>query len=80
MSDLIKLVGGLEKSKKILGKAKEYNTGINIHSMRYFGGDKFCQGDILLADLRKEIADHDRTDTCVDISNHISPSTRIIEK
>ena len=80
MSDLIKLVGGLEKAKKILGKAKEYDAGINIHSMRYFSGDKFCRGDVLLADLRKEIADHDRADNCVDISNHISPSTKIIEK
>lgn len=32
-----------------------------------------------LDDLRAAIADHDRTDTCSDIKNHISPNTKVIE-
>ena len=31
-------------------------------------------------EARKEIADHDRTDTCSDIFNHISPLTKVIER
>ena len=34
---------------------------------------------ISLSDLRAAIADHDRTDTCTDIKNHISPNTKVIE-
>ena len=32
-----------------------------------------------LDDLRAAIADHDRTDHCGDIKNHISPNTKVIE-
>jgi hypothetical protein len=34
---------------------------------------------ISLSDLRAAIADHDRTDHCSDIKNHISPTTKVIE-
>ena len=30
--------------------------------------------------IRKAIADHDRTDHCSDIKNHISPTTKVIEQ
>ena len=30
--------------------------------------------------LRAAIADHDRTDHCSDIKNHISPNTKVIEQ
>ena len=33
-----------------------------------------------LSDLRTAIANHERTDTCSDIKNHISPNTKVIEK
>ena len=33
-----------------------------------------------LDDLRAAIADHDRTDHCSDIKNHISPTTKVIEQ
>lgn len=33
-----------------------------------------------LSDIRKAIADHDRTDHCSDIKNHISPTTKVIEQ
>ena len=34
----------------------------------------------LISDLRKAIADHDRTDHVTDIRNHISPNTKVIER
>ncbi|QIC70774.1 hypothetical protein [Acinetobacter indicus] len=34
----------------------------------------------LLSDLRAALADHDRTDHCSDIKNHISPTTVVIER
>lgn len=33
-----------------------------------------------LADLRSAIADHERTDHCTDIRNHISPNTKVSER
>lgn len=36
-------------------------------------------GFLELADIRTEIANHERTDTCSDIKNHISPNTKVIE-
>ena len=33
-----------------------------------------------LDDLRSAIADHDHTDHCSDIKNHISPNTKVIER
>ena len=35
---------------------------------------------VSIADLRAAIADHDRTDHCSDIKNHISPTTKVIEQ
>ena len=37
-------------------------------------------GAISLNDLRAALADHDRTDHCTDIKNHISPNTKVIER
>ena len=35
---------------------------------------------ILIKDLRTAIANHERTDTCSDIANHISPLTKVTDK
>ena len=35
---------------------------------------------ICIKDLRTAIANHERTDTCTDIKNHISPNTKVIDK
>ena len=35
---------------------------------------------IALSDLRAALADHDRTDCVTDIKNHISPTTKVIER
>ena len=43
-------------------------------------GSVLLDGAISLNDLRAALADHDRTDHCSDIKNHISPTTVVIEK
>lgn len=49
----------------------------NLRSWEYeYGEDEI----ISLEDLRTAIADHDRTDHCSDIANHISPLTKVIER
>ena len=35
---------------------------------------------ISIDDLRAALADHERTDTCSDIKNHLSPLTKVIDK
>lgn len=35
---------------------------------------------VSIADLRTAIADHERTDTCSDIRNHLSPLTEVFER
>lgn len=42
-------------------------------------GSVLLDGAISLNDLRAALADHDRTDHCTDIKNHISPNTKVIE-
>ena len=42
-------------------------------------GSVLLDGAISLNDLRTALADHDRTDHCSDIKNHISPNTKVIE-
>ena len=51
-----------EIMKKIVDGAPEWATGINTHSSAYFAGDKFCRGDVLLSDLRTELAKHEPMD------------------
>ncbi|MCO8100924.1 hypothetical protein [Acinetobacter indicus] len=41
---------------------------------------RFANFLISLKDLRAALADHDRTDHCSDIKNHISPTTKVIER
>ena len=43
-------------------------------------GSVLLDGAISLNDLRTALADHDRTDHCSDIKNHISPNTKVIER
>lgn len=80
MSDLIKQVGGLDKAKKILENAPDWAVSVNLHNGMYYELREYRRGDTFLSELRTAIADHDRTDSCVDIGNHLSPSTKIINK
>ena len=43
-------------------------------------GSVLLDGAISLNDLRTALADHDRTDHCSDIKNHIIPTTKVIEQ
>lgn len=71
---------GLEKCKQIVDGAPKGATGYSTQSNDYFYGQKWINStEYLLCDLRTELADHDRTDHCSDIQNHISPNTKVIE-
>lgn len=81
MTDLIKQVGGIGKAREILGNVGPWVTGYNLVSKTYFYGDIFSSDhEFYIKDLRQAIVDHDRTDTCSDIGNHLSPLTKIINK
>lgn len=72
---------GLEKCKQIVDGAPEWAQGFCFELSVYAASSKGVKLDITcLDDLRTAIADHDRTDTCTDIRNHISPNTKVIEK
>ena len=44
--------------------------------------DLYCDyiSIFVLSELCKEIANHEHTDDCTDIKNHISPNTKVIER
>lgn len=44
---------GLKKAREVVDGAPDWAMGINCHSAIYFGGDKFCRGDVLLEDLKR---------------------------
>ena len=76
---------GLEKCKAIVGGAT------NSHDETHFCPDvdsytdgfdecAACDYCVPISDIRTAIADHERTDNCTDIRNHISNNTKVIEK
>lgn len=75
----------IEQMRKIVDGAPERATTVRISLM----ADQFLYGRcensvsgnlILLSSIRAALADHDRTDHCSDIKNHISPTTVVIER
>ena len=46
---------GVEKAKEVVKDAPKWATGINLNSLKYFGGDCFCRGDLLVSDLKRLI-------------------------
>jgi len=72
---------GLEKCKQIVEGAPDWADIFCTFSDEYFitGGDE-PECCICLENLRTEIANHERTDTCSDIKNHLSPNTKVIER
>ena len=72
---LVQRYGGIEKCREIVEKAPE---GAECYSWR-LGGSGVRDNTVYLDDLRAAIADHDRIDTCIDIRNHISLNTKVIE-
>ena len=71
---------GLEKCKQIASGAPEWAESFNVYLVAYGSVGIPCKGDVLIADLRTAIVNHERTDTCSDIANHISPRTTVIDK
>lgn len=71
---------GLEKCKQIVDGAPEWAESFNVYLVAYGSVGIPCKGDVLIADIRTEIANHERTDKCSDIKNHISPNTKVIER
>lgn len=70
---------GLEKCKEIVDGAPRGSLIYDLNSEGYYQCFAMYNWDILLSDIRTEIANHERTDTCSDIKNHISPNTKVIE-
>ncbi|MFW1978926.1 hypothetical protein [Acinetobacter baumannii] len=54
---------GEKKAREVVEGAPDWATGINCHSMVYFGGDKFCRGDVLLEDLKRLVESVDLVDS-----------------
>ena len=77
--DLIEKLG-IEKCKQIVDGAPEGAESFNVHLVAYGSVGIPCKGDVLITDIRTAIANHERTDTCSDIKNHISPNTKVIDK
>ena len=72
---------GLEKCKQIVDGAPAIaNFYIPSKAGYTRMGSVLIDGAISLNDLRAALADHDRIDTCSDITNHISPNTKVIEQ
>ena len=44
---------GVEKAREVVEGAPDWATGINLNSLKYFGGDCFCGGDFLVSDLKR---------------------------
>ncbi|TCB50987.1 hypothetical protein E0H80_06365 [Acinetobacter sp. ANC 4779] len=61
---------------------KENDYGVwSIWAGYWNSGFRWPEGEMfLLEDLRNAIADHERTDTCTDSRNHISPLTEVFER
>lgn len=70
----------IEQMRKIVDGAPDWAESFNVYLAAYGSRGIPCKGDVLITDLRKAIADHDRIDTCTDIKNHISPNTKVIER
>ena len=70
---------GLENAKALDGMLQKHGVPESwkiavINGMWQRSSDGFTHGE-----LRSALADHDRTDHCSDIKNHISPNTKVIE-
>ena len=73
---------GLEKCKAIVDGAPEGVRYYCASAEVYHLCDDLLSYEccINLPDLRAAIADHEHTDTCSDIKNHLSPLTKMIER
>ena len=67
----------LELMKRIVDGAPEWADSFNVYIAAYSSGRVLCKGDVLLADLRTELAKHEPMDLrAVDIPH----DTIVLEK
>ena len=67
----------LELMKRIVDGAPEWADSFNVYIAAYGSGRVLCKGDVLLADLRTELAKHEPMDLrAVDIPH----GTIVLEK
>lgn len=80
---------GIEKCKQIVSDPLALQMTHVSNDGRHWVNEEFSyipeiqvqiQKMIRISDLRTEIANHERTDNCADIKNHISPNTKVIER
>ncbi|NNH00234.1 hypothetical protein [Acinetobacter sp. ANC 5414] len=76
---------GLEKCKQIVDGAPKTATDVILDGSQVFYGSglialRGAEQFFKLHSIRTAIADHDHTDHCTDIRNHISPLTEVIER
>lgn len=71
---------GLDKCKQIVDGAPEWAESFNVYLVAYGSVGISCKGDVLITNIRTEIANYERTDHCTDIRNHISPNTKVTER
>lgn len=71
---------GLEKCKAIVDGAPEWAKSYCIEAADYWNEESKYRCCVNVSDLRTAIADHERTDHCTDIRNHISPLTEVSER
>ena len=73
---------GLEKCKAIIDGGQNENKYYCTDVDEYHLCDALLSYEccINLSDIRAAIADHERTDYVSDISYHISPMTKVIDK
>lgn len=79
MSDLINKVGGIDKAREALSLCCWMDG--SFCTKLWHGcikNNHDCCIDV--DDLKKAIADHDRTDFCSNFENGLSPSTTVINK
>ena len=87
--NLIEKLGGYEKAKEIAFDPLHTQMTHVSNDGRHWVNEEFSyipeiqeqiQKMIRIADIRTAISNHERTDTCSDIANHISPRTTVIDK
>ena len=82
-------MGGYEKAKEIAFDPLHTQMTHVSNDGRHWVNEEFSyipeiqdqiQDMIRIEYIRTAIADHERTDHCTDIKNHLSPLTKVIER
>ena len=66
---------GVDKAREVVEGAPDWATGINLNSLKYFGGDCFCGGDLLVSGLKRLVEsvylvkEHHTLDRAIEYAN-----------